>query len=169
MTDDELIRQLQSLPREADPPAGVRQAVARAARQPAGTRRRLYWQTAVAASALIATFAAGRWTAPRATSGPQQREFALLLYGGEPSGSPDDHVTEYAAWASKIRGEGRRISGEKLADESWSIGAESANLPLRGFFIVQARDDEDARRLAQAHPHVRYGGGIVVRPIEPTP
>ena len=166
MTDDDLIRQLQRLPREADPPAGVRDAVARAARQSRETGRRIYWQTAIAASVLAATFAAGRWTAPRATVGSQQREFALLLYGGEPSAAPDDHVTEYAAWASKIRGEGRRVSGEKLADDSWAIGAASANLPLRGFFIVQAQDDEDARRLAQAHPHVRYGGGIVVRPVE---
>ena len=165
MTDDELIRQLQTLPREADPPVGVRHAVARAARHSGGTRRRLYWQTGIAASLLVAAFAAGRLTAPRATAVSQQHEFALLIYGGEPSGSPDDRVGEYAAWAAKIRGEGRRISGERLSDESWSIGAASANLPLRGFFIVQARDDEEARRLAQEHPHVRYGGGIVVRPV----
>jgi hypothetical protein len=169
MTDDELIRQLQNLPREAAPPDAVRHIVARAAQGSDMTRRRLYWQIAVAASLFAAAFVLGRSTAPRATSLPQQREFVLLLYGGEPSGSPDDRVREYAAWASRIRNEGRRVSGERLADESWSIGAPAASLPLRGFFVIQARDEQDARALAEAHPHVRYGGGIVVRPIADAP
>lgn len=165
MTDDELIRQLQNLPRETTPPGAVRHVVARAARGSAATRRYLYWQLAAAASLFIVAFALGRSTAPRASSLPQQREFVLLLYGGESSASPDDRVSEYAAWASRIRDDGRRVSGERLADASWSIGAPSANLPLRGFFIVQARDELDARALAESHPHVRYGGGIVVRPV----
>ncbi len=169
MTDDDLIRQLQNLPREADPPDDVRQVVLRAALAASGTRRRLFWQLAASAALIVVAFVLGRWTAPRAADGPQPHEFILLLYGGAPSGSGDERVSEYAAWASRIRAEGHRVSGERLSDESWSVGAGDANLPLRGFFVVQARDDEEARTLAQAHPHLRYGGGIVVRPVAEAP
>jgi len=166
MTDDELTGHLQQLPREAEPPRAVRDAVTRAA-QRAHRRTPPYWQAVAAAAVVVAAFFVGRFTAPRPLDLAPPHEFVLLLYGGEPSGSADTRVSEYAAWASRIRNEGRRVSGERLAEASWTVGAPPADQPLRGFFIIQARNDEDARALAEAHPHVRYGGGIVVRPVAP--
>jgi hypothetical protein len=124
---------------------------------------------AAAAALVTGAFLLGRVTAPRAPSAGEPHEFVLLLYGGEPAGAADDRVKEYAAWASRMRDEGRQVSGERLAEESWTVGAGPADSPLRGFFIVQARDQQDARALAEAHPHARYGGTVVIRPVAPTP
>ena len=169
MNDDDLIRQLQELPREVDPPPAVRHAVAEAARRSTARSRTPIWQLAAAAALLVGAFLLGRLTAPRSPVVPAQHEFVLLLYGGEPAGTPDDRVKEYAAWALKMRNEGRRISGERLSDESWTVGADPASSALRGFFIVQARDQQDARALAEAHPHARYGGTVVIRAVAPSP
>ena len=71
-------------------------------------------------------------------------------------------------------------TGEKLADESIVVGdpgplpqaaADSARLGaerVTGFFIVRADTAEAARRLASDSPHVRHGGRVEVRAIEPT-
>jgi hypothetical protein len=169
MTDDELTRQLQNLPRESEPPAAVRDVVRRAAAGSLKKPRRIYWQLGVAASLFAVAFLLGRSTAPAPNNVPRQREFVLLLYGGEPSGAPDDRVREYAAWASTMREQGRRVSGERLSDESWAVGANASDLPLRGFFTVQASSEDDARALAKTHPHARHGGGIVIRPVASAP
>ena len=37
-----------------------------------------------------------------------------------------------------------------------------------GFFIIAARTDEEALAIARSCPHLRYGGTVALRPIEPT-
>jgi hypothetical protein len=39
---------------------------------------------------------------------------------------------------------------------------------LAGYFLIRAVDRRTALEIARSCPHVRYGGRIVVREIEPT-
>ena len=174
--DDELVEALRRLPREMTPPAHVAAALASAVTTATADKAtpRAVWRVAVAASMVIAAFAAGRVTAPtsaKATVGRPEigstggQEFALLLYGGS-TGGGDDRAAAYGAWAMDLRRAGRQVTGERLADEAWTAGTASSDpLPLRGFFIIHARDSSEALDLARRHPHSR-DGIVVVRAID---
>lgn len=165
MKDDDLLRELQRLPKELTPPPQVRNAVAREVRaRHHRDRTSSYWRMAIAASLVGGAFLLGRWSVPVAGPAPA-REFALLLYGGESDATAGARVTEYVAWARRMRQDGRAIRGERLGDESWTVGETALPQVLRGFFIVEAGDAEDAQTLARAHPHTKYGGAIVIRPV----
>ena len=162
--DDETLRAaLRRLPREIAPPPRVRAVVA--ARVPSRT-----WRTALrgamAAALLVAAFWSGRATAPRDTlTAVKGQEFALLLYGDRPGGT-DARAAEYADWAVARRREGRRVFGERLAGAGWTAGETMIDpAPLQGFFIVEARDADEALDLARRHPHARIGT-VLVRPID---
>jgi len=165
--DDDLSAALQRLPRELGPPEHVRSNLrANLRMNPRSNDRRNLWRAAVAASLVAVAFAAGRISAPRVAVPPAEgQKFAFLLYGG-PTGGGDDRAKEYGAWALEARREGRPVSGERLADAAWVAGsAMSDPLPLRGFFIVRARDSEEALVLARRHPHAK-DGTVVVRPVD---
>lgn len=162
--DDEVSSALRQLPREMTPPSHVASALTRLV-----TRRHaplILWRVAVAASLVIAAFAAGRVTAPRPTSPAAiGQKFAFLLYGGAEGGG-DDRAAEYGAWAVEARRGGRAVTGERLADAAWLAGVPLADpAPLRGFFIVRAADATEALELARRHPHAR-DGTIIVRAID---
>jgi hypothetical protein len=88
----------------------------------------------------------------------------LLLHETAATGStgiPErELVDEYRKWAQAVSADGVSIRGEKLRDE--------AGETLSGFFIVEAPSLEAARAIAATCPHVRYGGRIDVREIDPT-
>jgi hypothetical protein len=82
------------------------------------------------------------------------------------------------AWASAERKDGAVEGGEKLKDgddvaiePDGSIGpvapAPGASR-LAGYFVIRAADRRTALEIARTCPHVRYGGRIVLREIEPT-
>ena len=161
--DDEVAARLRALPREMPPPSRVAASLARALsrRQPASAA----WRITVAASLLVAAFLAGRFSAASIPAGPEGETFALLLYGG-PSGAGDDRAAEYGAWARELARSGRRVSGERLAEQSAVAGIAMPDVaPLRGFFIVEAASEAEAIALARRHPHAR-DGTIVVRAID---
>ena len=165
--DDDLTSALQRLPREMPPPEHVRANLRTNFRvHPRSHDRGNLWRWAVAASLVAAAFAAGRISAPRAALAPAEgQKFAFLLYGG-PAGGGENRAAEYGAWAVEARREGRPVSGERLADDAFVAGsALSDPLPLRGFFIVWARDSAEALDLARRHPHAR-DGTVVIRPID---
>jgi hypothetical protein len=166
-SDDDLSAALQRLPREIAPPEHVRANLRSSLRGNLGSNNRVnLWRAAVAASLIAVAFAAGRITAPRAVMSPTEgQKFAFLLYGG-PVGGGDDRAAEYGAWAVEARRQGRPVSGERLADTAWIAGSATNDpLPLRGFFVVWARDSAEALDLARRHPHAK-DGTVVVRPID---
>lgn len=165
--DDDLSSALQRLPREIEPPEHVRTNLRSNRHANLGSNGRgNLWRFAVAASLVAAAFAAGRVTAPRAAVAPAEgQKFAFLLYGG-PTGGGDDRAAAYGAWAVEARRGGRPVSGERLADAAWLAGAALTDpAPLRGFFVVRARDSAEALDLARRHPHAK-DGTVVVRPID---
>jgi hypothetical protein len=174
--DDELVEALRRLPREMTPPSRVASSLLSSVGIGKSAHPRLAWRIAVAASLVLAAFALGRVTAPPPTSAGatagapsgiavEGQKFAFLLYGGS-TGGGDDRAAEYGAWAMDLRRAGRQATGERLADEAWTAGSPASDpLPLRGFFIIRARDSEEALELARRHPHAR-DGSVVVRPID---
>jgi len=127
---------------------------------------------AIAASLLlfVGGFVLGRRPAPHPAAGLPQ--YTLLLYEGpgfNAAGVEDTQlVREYSSWAKELAGRGRLVAGEKLSIQRWTLGADSAAPGPAGFFVIAARDEREALAIARSCPHLRYGGTVSVRPIEPT-
>ena len=137
----------------------------------------------VAAAAILAAFAAGiafgRLEPPAAPSSASNRFVLFLEPLSEETHGDSSHeaarVAEYRAWAGRVRESGRAITGEKLRAGSQRIGP-GRKMPeeltsagaVAGYFVISARDFEDALSIARDCPHARNGGTIVVRAIDPT-
>jgi len=89
-------------------------------------------------------------------------------------------IGEYVAWRRKIEAEGKFAGGEKLKDEggrhiSMRNGkARVADGPyaeakevMGGYFVVNAANYDEAVETSKGCPHLKYGGWIEVREIEP--
>ena len=131
-----------------------------------------WWITAAAAIILFATgFLLGR-----------QREnpkftFILLLHEGSgwrDAASPAEEaqrVTEYKAWAGRLRASGLQIDGTELGGQVDTL-SENASVAssdkIGGFFAIHAGTLEDAKSIARTCPHLSHGGQIEIRKIEGT-
>jgi hypothetical protein len=81
-----------------------------------------------------------------------------------------DLVREYGAWAGELGREGRLVAAEELdgwsavlpADDAPGAPEGGAATAMTGFFLVRAEDREAAVALARTHPHLGYGGRVVV-------
>ena len=84
-------------------------------------------------------------------------------------------VAEYRAWAMRLRDSGALVMAEKLASDPLTLltATGSTELPhdtadeLGGFFLIQA-DSAEAFRIARECPHLKHGGTVQVRRIQPT-
>jgi len=165
---------------DREPPHGLRERVTRTLRDrglvetPAMRLRRQTLRGGVLLVLLAAAFAAGRVQRGIETASNPGPEFLLLLY--EDTAYRDDRpvpeiVAEYAGWADSLRRESELVLGEKLGQAYTELPAtmrgdqSPAALP-KGLFIVRANNLEAAAALAGSSPHLRYGGRIVVHPIE---
>jgi hypothetical protein len=108
-------------------------------------------------------------------------DFLLLLH--RPNGAPPAFSPEAAAAVTRDYVEwnaaGRRKAGEKLANDGGRMlraeagrvmvtdgpYAESKEL-LGGFYIIDAADYDEASRLAETCPHLKYGGRVEIRRID---
>lgn len=116
--------------------------------------------------------------------GPAEDQYVLLLYEDEdfrPSADEDALVAEYRGWAMGLAREGSLVAGEKLEESGMLLATpvgEATALPggdhgsplgrLGGYFVISAADRAEALAIAGTNPHLRHGGRIVVRPIDPT-
>lgn len=178
------------LPRHAAPPPSLEDATvaalaARGLLRRTPRKRSLHPALALAASLLLflgglLVGRLGRITGPAEDDRPR---FALFLYEGPgyrhpAAGAMDQRVQEYVAWARAPQAQGEVEGGEKLREdadltiepdgslrETAPLAGESR---LAGYFLVRASDRRAALDIARTCPHVRYGGQIVVREIEPT-
>jgi hypothetical protein len=167
------------LPREIEPPAGLEERVVAGLRSAGALRpapRRWTARDLVAAAAVfLAGLTVGAYLLPDNSHQPnRQPRFLLLLYPNDPAQptqiGEDALAREYGAWAAGLRGSGRMVTGDRLAGEPrMAVGgadARSLDTTLQGFFIVGADSLDEAARLAEASPHVRHGGRVVVRAID---
>lgn len=177
------------LPREALPPkpledATVASLVSRGLLRPSRRSRRvLEW--GLAAAAAVALFVGGYFTGQegRGTPAPELPRFLLLLYEGPeyrntPPGREEERVREYGEWAAERGALGQLESGEKLRDGGGlrietdgsvsPVPLSTGETRLTGFFMIRAPDDRSALEIARTCPHVRYGGSVIIREIDPT-
>jgi hypothetical protein len=125
---------------------------------------------------------------PRVTTPIGRERYVLLLHGparttpSTPAQATADSaaeqaiVAEYRAWATGLRDSGALVIAEKLADDPLTMLTANGATPmtrntadeLGGFFLIQVADSAEAFRIARACPHLRHGGTVQVRKIQPT-
>lgn len=181
---------LAGLPREAVPPPGLEDATVTALRARGllgggrPTRRRRVVTTIAGLAAAAALFAGGVLVGRRSEPPPPAAatsQFLLLLYEGPqyrqpPAGEEAGRVREYSAWAGERAAREELVGGEKLRDRGEVVvrGDGTSSPPvagaerLAGYFVVRATTAGGAVEIARSCPHLRYGGSIVIREIEPT-
>ena len=160
------------------------------------TRRTLVSAVALAAAAFIGVIVGQRSATgpdplvqvqPNVATGALKERYVLLLHGpartvaSTPAQAAADSVAEqaivaeYRAWAMGLRDSGALVLAEKLADEPLTLltAGGAREMPrntadeLGGFFLIQA-DSAEAFRIARNCPHLKYGGTVQVRRIQPT-
>lgn len=142
-----------------------------------GTRGAAPKETAMPGNTPAAATTAAQ--APAATT-----QFAFLLLEDERYEVPtdaaamDERVREYGNWARSLAESGRFVDGAKLSDDGRLLrrsggaydvadGTARGTLGvLAGYFLVGAESYDEALRLAEGCPHVKYGGTVEVRRIE---
>ena len=182
---DRVGRLIQARATGSTPPAAADRSLA---------RRVLVSTAALAASLLIGVMIGRRPATPTTTqltpnaaaTAPKAR-YVLLLHGPArtapatatqataDSVAEQAIVSEYRAWAMRLRDSGALVLAEKLADDPLTMltAAGAMQMPrntadeLGGFFLIQA-DSAEAFRIARECPHLRHGGTVQVRRIQPT-
>lgn len=152
------------------------------------------WAAAAAILAFVVGLGVGR--RPGAAARPKepslvttpatQTQFALMLFESSDYQAPaagsgmTDRVSDYSRWARGIAESGRRITGEKLADDGRWCRMDAGQLvtqapvqdPIRGalvgYFVLDAASLDEALEIARTCPHLKYGGSAEVRAIEGT-
>lgn len=80
---------------------------------------------------------------------------------------------ETGAWARRQNAVGHKLDPHILGPESAHRGAEmpatrdAAAWPLTALLFLEANDLNDAVRVAESHPALRYGANVEVRPWAP--
>lgn len=148
----------------------------RRSRSDAGARTT--WARAAAA---IVVFAAG-WGAGTYMSPPGDPAseasasgtptYMMLLREGEgfePEDDPTAVADAYAAWARSVARTGIDVSGEELGSDRAIVGDEAGQMTgsdrIGGYFLLGVATLDEARILAESHPHVAAGGVIEIAPV----
>lgn len=80
-------------------------------------------------------------------------------------------VQLYRAWAIDLRIHGIPVSGAKLRPEMsfLSMGSplQQSEYEIAGYFLVDAKNETEALRIARTCPHLQFGGKIELRRIDP--
>ena len=110
-------------------------------------------------------------------------QFMLLLHdhGTFPTLSPEEIqgvIRRYMEWRGRIASNGRSISGHKLKDGEGRLLRGKVGAPvvtdgpyaeatevIGGLFVIDARDYDEAQRLASDCPHLEFGT-IEIREIQ---
>jgi hypothetical protein len=98
--------------------------------------------------------------------------------------SPEDIeavIREYIEWSQAVEAKGKYVGGQKLKDEGgrhlngFGSGFRVTDGPyaeakeiIGGFFTVSAADYDEAVELSSDCPHLKYGGRVELREIQPT-
>jgi hypothetical protein len=159
--------QLAALSRERDPGAAFEERVVRSLFAsgdigPESAVPRLTvrpWRRAwiVSAAAVVVVAITVSWWVARPPA-PRGDLYVMLLYNESTYRAPEpghmpERVAEYGRWADSLEAAGRLDREGRLAGPG----------PLTGMFIVRARDEAEAARIAATCPHLKYGGTIQTR------
>jgi hypothetical protein len=181
--------ELRGLSRSPEPPQWLEQRVVDSLRSDgllaSRARKHFGWAWTVASvTACVLCFGAGMLFRTRSVTIPREatgNRYVLFLTHSSvvaSSGSAADIalVQEYSAWAQRQRVGGHLIAGEKLNDASLELSGSQGlqevhtqDTSLGGYFVIAAPSLDTAIAIARTCPHLKGGGTIVIRPIDPTP
>jgi len=94
--------------------------------------------------------------------------YMLLLHeqaGSIPANDPAI-VMEYIQWMQAIQSDNKYISGSELQPLVQFVGDQDFGHEkdlISGYFVVEAKDFNQAISISQTCPHIKYGGWIEVR------
>lgn len=182
-----------ALVKEKQPPDVLERRIVEALRESglirspsAGWRHRsirIGWAFSASLALFTLGAVAGAWWGSSTPVNRNLPEFMLVLRTSSqelPTRSSEEvlkRVQEYNAWAKKIQQEGLLVSGEKLKDEArflnvingrQIVSATQADTKegIAGYFLIRARDYQQAVTIAENCPHLKYGGVIEIRQID---
>ena len=130
------------------------------------------WRIAASVVLFGAGYVLGNWGILIPQPDHAQGKYALFLYENNEFTVADgqDLVKEYSGWARDLAAQNKLVYAEKLNDnEKQWLGKETvqnSTSKLTGYFVFYASSMEEARKIADTHPHTRYGGGLELRPID---
>lgn len=133
-------------------------------------RERLLW-IAASISAICIAFFTGLNISNMTNESIGGNKYLLLLHEDQNYSfgdtSIEDVIAEYSDWAENLGKEGKLVSAEKLTEEVQTLGKvpKSAS-PATGYFVITASSLEEAMKISKSHPHLRYNGGIEIRPVD---
>lgn len=107
----------------------------------------------------------------------QQAKFALLVKADDvPPADGMQQFREYTAWVENLKKE-RWAGGEALHGKVWRLhkGTEAVEVvdyelkssadEISGYFLFEAKDKEEALKIARTCPHLNYKGTLELREI----
>jgi hypothetical protein len=90
-------------------------------------------------------------------------------------------IKRYSDWRARVGSQGRLVQGHKLRDGEGRLLRGKVGSPtvtdgpyaeakeiIGGLFIIEAKDYDEAARIASDCPHLEFGT-IEIREIQPTP
>jgi hypothetical protein len=181
--------ELRRLSRGPEPPEGLEQRVVDSLRSRGllapRARKHFGWVWAMASvTACVFCFGAGMLFGSRRGAIPPEpigNRYVLFLTrssGVATPGAAEEMalVQEYSAWAQRQRAGGHLIGGEKLNEASLELSGSQGlqeihteDTSLGGYFVIVAPNLDAALAIARTCPHLKHGGTVVIRPIDPTP
>lgn len=113
-------------------------------------------------------------TAAADPANPPMKQFVMIFRQSNQQLTETDKQRrdeETRAWARQQNAAGHKLDPHILAPESHWIGPAPAHSagPVTALLFFEARDFAQAVEVAQAHPAVRYGASVEVRPWAPPP
>ena len=102
--------------------------------------------------------------------------FVLIFHQGSPAPTAEERQRtsgNVIAWAEKLNAEGHKLDPRILGSESVIRGEHgraslaSGELPITALLFLEARDLEEATRIAESHPALRNRVLAEARPWKP--
>lgn len=109
-------------------------------------------------------------------------QFMLFLRGGQAGGvemtpaQAEANRAPYAAWAGKLRTEGKLVSAEEVDGQHLVLHRNNGHVvtegpfpetleTIGGYFLIRVEDEPDARAIAEACPILERGGKVYLHRI----
>ena len=175
-----------SLSKEEPPPSALQRNVLSALRNQrliADSKQSRGWKLPAAVVACLLFFAAGAFFEKQHLASPggevsmSQKTFALFLLEDSSYKTPVGEAEEqkrvdlYRSWARNLRSKGVPVTGTKLQDsvnvvEKLQTQGHNGS-GIAGYFLIDAKDLNEALSIARTCPHLLFGGKIELRQIQP--
>jgi hypothetical protein len=88
-------------------------------------------------------------------------------------------IEKYVAWSARMQSQGRLVGSNKLADQDGRVlRRERDRLTVKdgpfvetkevvsGYYVIRARDYDEAVELCRDHPHLEFSGPIELRQVD---